>query len=113
MSSQVQRPASRLWACARGVQGQHVHDNDTVRPIKAHPLSCRVANAPSFAVRASHAPPPCDHARRSVINSVIVKSSKLTRATKVYRGIAGGLLPDRFWIPNEQGVKGGAAVHIP
>ena len=45
--------------------------------------------------------------RCSVINSVIVKSSKLTRATKVYRGIAGGLLPDRFWEANEQGVKGG------
>ena len=42
-----------------------------------------------------------------MINSVIVKSSKLTRATKVYRGIAGGLLPDRFWEANEQGVKGG------
>ena len=43
----------------------------------------------------------------SVINSVIVKSSKLTRASKVYRGISGGLLPERFWEENEQGVKGG------
>ena len=38
---------------------------------------------------------------------MIVKSSKLTRAAKVYRGIAGGLLPDSFWTANEQGVKGG------
>ena len=31
------------------------------------------------------------------INSVIVKSSKLTKAAKVYRGVAGGRLPDSFW----------------
>ena len=42
-----------------------------------------------------------------VINSVIVKSSKLTRARKVYRGVAGGVLPESFWRPNKQGVKGG------
>jgi hypothetical protein len=38
---------------------------------------------------------------------VIVKSSKLTKATKVYRGIVGGLLPETFWTANEQGIKGG------
>ena len=32
-----------------------------------------------------------------VINSAIVKSSKLTKAAKVYRGVAGGRLPDSFW----------------
>jgi hypothetical protein len=37
-----------------------------------------------------------------VINSAIVKSSKLTKATKVYRGVAGGLLPESFWRPNKQ-----------
>jgi|EP00966_Prymnesium_polylepis_P017997 NLR family CARD domain-containing protein 3 len=42
-----------------------------------------------------------------VINSAIVKVSKLTKATKVYRGVAGGVLPESFWRPNEQGVKGG------
>eukprot|EP00966_Prymnesium_polylepis_P068193 1585006-Prymnesium_polylepis.2 len=42
-----------------------------------------------------------------VINSVIVKSSKLTKAKKVYRGVAGGVLPESFWHVNEQGVKGG------
>ena len=42
-----------------------------------------------------------------VINSVIVKSSKLTKARTVYRGVAGGVLPENFWRGNKQGVKGG------
>ena len=42
-----------------------------------------------------------------VINSVIVKSSKLTKARTVYRGVAGGVLPENFWRSNKQGVKGG------
>jgi NLR family CARD domain-containing protein 3 len=42
-----------------------------------------------------------------VVNSAIVKMSKLTMTQKVYRGVAGGLLPESFWRPNEQGVKGG------
>ena len=42
-----------------------------------------------------------------VINSAIVKLSKLTIATKVYRGVGGGVLPESFWRPNKQGVKGG------
>ena len=37
-----------------------------------------------------------------VINSAVVKSSKLTKATKVYRGVAGGVLPESFWRPNAQ-----------
>ena len=41
------------------------------------------------------------------INSAIVKVSKLTKARKVYRGIAGMALPKQFWEPNEYNVKGG------
>ena len=41
------------------------------------------------------------------INSAIIKLGKLTRATKVYRGIAGMRLPDEFWTPNAFGVRGG------
>ena len=41
------------------------------------------------------------------INSVIVKSSKLTKVCKVYRGVANGMLPERFRTPNEFGVRGG------
>ena len=41
------------------------------------------------------------------INSAIVKASKLTVAAKVYRGVAGGVLPERFWVEDEQGVRGG------
>ena len=41
------------------------------------------------------------------INSAIVKSSKLTSAQCVYRGVAGGILPEGFWVPNAQGVRGG------
>jgi hypothetical protein len=47
-----------------------------------------------------------------VINSAIVKASKLTRATTVFRGIAGGLLPESFRTPNEFGVKGGIEVRV-
>lgn len=42
-----------------------------------------------------------------MINSVVVKLSKLTVATKVFRGVCGKVLPDQFWVPNEFGVKGG------
>ena len=37
-----------------------------------------------------------------VINSAIVKTSKLTKATMVYRGVSGGVLPQSFWQPNAQ-----------
>ena len=42
-----------------------------------------------------------------VVNSLIVKCSKLTTATKVYRGSARGLLPKPFWEPNAENVRGG------
>ena len=41
------------------------------------------------------------------INSCIVKCSKLTQATIVYRGVSGGVLPQSFWKANQQGVRGG------
>ena len=41
------------------------------------------------------------------INSGIVKCSKLTRATKVFRGVGGMTLPRAFWQKNEFGVMGG------
>ena len=41
------------------------------------------------------------------INSAIIKLGKLTKACKIYRGIAGMKLPDEFWTPNEFGVRGG------
>ena len=40
-------------------------------------------------------------------NSAVVKASKLAKASKVYRGIAGMSLPKEFWEPNEYNVKGG------
>ena len=42
-----------------------------------------------------------------VINSGIVKTSKLTFASKVYRGVSGMALPDAFWQANSHGVRGG------
>jgi hypothetical protein len=42
-----------------------------------------------------------------VINSAIVKLSKLTYASAVYRGVAGGRLPAHFRVANEYGVRGG------
>ena len=41
------------------------------------------------------------------INSGIIKLSKQTKACTVYRGVAGGVLPEQFWTPNEFGVRGG------
>ena len=41
------------------------------------------------------------------INSAVIKLGKLTKATKVYRGIAGMAMPREFWQPNQFGVKGG------
>jgi hypothetical protein len=42
-----------------------------------------------------------------VINSCIVKMSKLTKATRVYRGVSDKSLSDFFWTVNEFGVSGG------
>ena len=66
--------------------------NDTLRGFGAFLASCKGNRY----VTTTH-----------VINSAIVKASKLTRVGKVYRGVAGGVLPERFWVPNEQGVRGG------
>ena len=41
------------------------------------------------------------------INSAIVKLSKLTKPSTVYRGIYDHVLPDQFWTPNKDGVNGG------
>ena len=41
------------------------------------------------------------------INSLIVKTSKLTKAQPVYRGVARLVLPEQFWQNNDFGVKGG------
>ena len=42
-----------------------------------------------------------------VLNSAVVKLSKLTQVTKVYRGIATGALPDCFFRTSALGVRGG------
>ena len=42
-----------------------------------------------------------------VINSAIVKLSKLTKAELVWRGVAGGVLPEEFWSPDKLGLRGG------
>ena len=41
------------------------------------------------------------------INSCVIKLSKLTVATKVYRGLKGAALPANFFTPDEHGVCGG------
>ena len=45
-----------------------------------------------------------------MINSAIIKLSKLTSATKLYRGVSGALLPRPFWTPNQYNVRGGVEV---
>ena len=42
-----------------------------------------------------------------LLNSLIIKLSKLTKATTVYRGVSCGVLPKCFWEDNEEGVRGG------
>lgn len=42
-----------------------------------------------------------------VINSGIIKLSKLTKASRVYRGMRQGLLPPQFWSADERGSRGG------
>ena len=42
-----------------------------------------------------------------LLNSLIIKLSKLTKATTVYRGVARGVLPKCFWEENKEGVRGG------
>merc|ERR1719350_2401272 len=42
-----------------------------------------------------------------VINSALIKLSKLQKAETVYRGVEGGILPENFWHKTEFGVCGG------
>ena len=42
-----------------------------------------------------------------VLNSAILKLSRVQPATKVYRGTKGGVLPEQFWEANKDNVKGG------
>ena len=44
-------------------------------------------------------------------NSAVVKASKLAKASKVYRGIAGMSLPKEFWKPNEYGEEHPPTAH--
>jgi len=41
------------------------------------------------------------------INAALIKLSRISRAEKVYRGVGGMALPDRFLAPDEHGVRGG------
>ena len=43
------------------------------------------------------------------INSFVLKLSKLTKATKVYRGFTRAKLPPSFWEANAFGTRGGIA----
>jgi hypothetical protein len=42
-----------------------------------------------------------------VLNSAIIKLSKTTKAFRVFRGTKGGVLPKKFWQPNDMNVRGG------
>ena len=42
-----------------------------------------------------------------VLNSAILKLSRVQPAEKVFRGNQGGVLPDQFWKPNKDNVRGG------
>ena len=46
---------------------------------------------------------PVDTTTLHTINSCIVKLGKVTKACKVYRGVAGGVLPDEFWHEDQVG----------
>ena len=41
------------------------------------------------------------------ISSAVIKLSKLSKAGKVYRGVCYGRFPDKFWVADEMGVRGG------
>ena len=41
------------------------------------------------------------------INSAIIKLSQLTKATTVFRGLAGLRLPQNFFVKNKDGIAGG------
>ena len=45
-----------------------------------------------------------------VINSAIIKLSRAQKAEKVFRGTKGGRLPDKFWTPNSDNIRGGIEV---
>ena len=42
-----------------------------------------------------------------VINSSVIKLSRAQKAEKVFRGTKGGRLPDKFWSPNSDNIRGG------
>jgi hypothetical protein len=42
-----------------------------------------------------------------VINSSVIKLSRVQKAEKVFRGTKGGRLPGKFWKPNSDNIRGG------
>jgi len=46
------------------------------------------------------------------ISSAVIKLSKLTNATPIYRGLSGGVLPESFWTPDDFGVRGGVELAL-
>ena len=46
------------------------------------------------------------------INSAVLKLSKLTYVSKIYRGSQGATLPKAFFVANEFNVKGGVDVRF-
>ena len=63
-------------------------------PLSAHAHPSRLSRTYGLVCQNAH-----------LVNSV--KVAKLTKAAKVYRGISGGMLPEEFWTPNQQGIRGG------
>lgn len=45
-----------------------------------------------------------------VINSSVIKLSRVQKAEKVFRGTKGGRLPGKFWKPNSDNIRGGIEV---
>ena len=42
-----------------------------------------------------------------VLNSAILKLARVQPAERVFRGNQGGVLPEQFWKPNKDNVRGG------
>ena len=87
--------------------------NATLRGLAANTALARATHTELCAGDlADGASPNCYPVTLLLINSALVKLSKLATPAMVYRSVPGGVLPQHFWRPDHRGVLGGVEAGV-
>ena len=88
--------------------------NATLRALASNTAEARATHADLCAPGglADGTSPNCYPVTLLLINSALLKLSKLAKPAMVYRSVPGGVLPQHFWRPDHSGVLGGVEAGI-